>query len=782
MPTQKTEMVENSTNVVEQKEKDTQQSNANESVWFENQLQRDIWEKKYCVDNETLDEFFDRVSGGNDDARGLIEKRQFMPGGRILASRGLADKGRKITYSNCYVIAPPEDNIESIFDCAARLARTYSYGGGCGVDISKLSPAGARINNAAKATTGSISFMDLYSLVTELIGQSGRRGALMISLDCSHPDLLNFIDIKSDLNKITKANISIKISDAFMEAAKNNEDWVLEYTREETGEVVKKVVNAGKVLSKIAYNNWDMAEPGALFWDKIKNWNLLSEDDNFEYSGVNPCAEEPLPAGGSCLLGSINLSEFVKKPMTAQAEFDIEEFAKAVKISVKFLNEILDEGLPLHPLEEQRASVADWRQIGLGIMGLSDALIKLGIRYGSADAVKMCDKIGFTMADAAICASADLAADEGAYPQYDKEAIFQSAYFLVNTTEKTRKKVEKYGLRNSQLLTIAPTGSISTMLGISGGVEPIYNISYTRKTESLHGEDRYYKVFTPIVAEYMKIHEIADEESLPEFFSTAMTLQYDERIRMQAAWQRHIDASISSTVNVPEDFTLDEVRNLYTYAWENGLKGVTIYRDNCRRTGILTNGKSGDGDSFEFDKISPVGRETLGKTYGTTSKYKTACGSLFIIINRNKEGHIVESFVNTSKSGICKSNVDGMSRLISLALRSGVKVNEVIDQLSHINCAACVRTQARGEKLDGMSCPDIIARAIADEYNVKIPFDPDVRLSDSQPETKTCAPQNGSNGSQLGLTDGNTCPDCKEKLRHEGGCNICASCGWSRCS
>jgi len=617
--------------------------------------------------------------------------------------------------------------------------------------------------------------MDLYSLVTELIGQSGRRGALMISLDCAHPDLPNFIDIKSDLNKITKANISIKMSDAFMEAAIKNEDWVLEYKREETGEVIKKVVNAGKLLSKIAYNNWDMAEPGALFWDKIKNWNLLSEDDNFEYSGVNPCAEEPLPAGGSCLLGSVNLAEFVKNPMTAQADFDLDGFTEAVKISVKFLNELLDEGLELHPLAEQRESVGNWRQIGLGIMGLGDALIKLGIRYGSNEAVEICDRIGFTMADSAIRASAELAADDGTYPMYNKEAVFSSPYFLVNTTEKTRKIVEKYGLRNSQLLTIAPTGSISTMLGISGGVEPIYNISYTRKTESLHGEDRYYKVFTPIVDEYMKLHEIEDEDDLPNFFATAMTLQYDERIRMQAAWQRHIDASISSTVNVPEEFTLDDVRQLYVYAWKNGLKGVTIYRDNCRRTGILTNGGATSADSFEFDRISPIGRGNLGKTYGTTSKYKTACGSLFITINRDSDGHIVESFVNTSKSGICKSNVDGMSRLISLALRSGVKVDEIIDQLSHISCAACVRTQARGDKLDGMSCPDIIARAIADDY--KTLTEPE----DSQPIAKL-KPTTSGKKTQMNFTDGTSCPDCGEKLRHEGGCVICTQCGWSRCT
>ena len=731
--------------------------------WFQTTLQNDIWEKKYCYEHESLDGFFQRIAGGNAEILPLIQQKKFLPGGRILASRGIARDGRKITYSNCYVISPPEDNIESIFECASKLARTYSYGGGCGIDISTLAPTGARINNAAKETTGSISFMDLYSLVTELIGQAGRRGALMISLDCTHPDLLRFIDIKSDLEKVTKANISLRLSDAFMKAAENREEWMLSFTRKETGQLIEKLENAGDLLDKLAYNNWDMAEPGALFWDRIKSWNLLSADENFSFAGVNPCAEEPLPAGGSCLLGSINLSEFVVNPFTKEAAFDFDGWKETVAACVRFLNEILEEGLPLHPLAEQRESVKNWRQIGLGIMGLGDALIKLGIRYGSPQSLELCDKIGFYMADTAIYTSAMLAKEEGAYPMYRKEAVFSSEYFQANTTEATRKAVEEYGLRNSQLLTIAPTGSISTMLGISGGIEPIYNISYTRKTESLHGEDRYYKVYTPIVKEYMDAVGIEQEEDLPDFIQTAMTLNYKERIDMQATWQRHIDASISSTVNVPNDFTVDQVRSLYLYAWKQGLKGVTLYRDGCRRSGVLINTPR-EEPAFQFDAITPLSRAKLGKTYGTTTRYKTSCGNLFITINRDKNGNIVESFVNTSKNGICRSNVDAMSRMISLALRSGVKVNEIVDQLKNITCPACVRTRAKGEKLDGISCPDIIARALEEEYHFKLSVE---QKDDDLPEVDE-------------INDDLRCPDCGEKLKHEGGCVTC-SCGWSKC-
>lgn len=259
-----------------------------------NELGINIWEKKYRNNNETFDEWLDRVSGGAQDVRQLILEKKFLPGGRILANRGVTNEDgtpRKLTYSNCYVITPPEDNIESIYECATKLARTYSYGGGCGVDCSKLSPRGAKINNAAKSTTGAVSFMELYNLTTSLIGQSGRRGALMLSLACNHPDLEEFIEIKSDLNKINKANLSVRVTDDFMEAVRDNLPYTLTFTREETGEVIEKKVQARDIFMKLCELNWRVAEPGILYWDRITEWNLLSEDDGFEYAGVNPCAK-----------------------------------------------------------------------------------------------------------------------------------------------------------------------------------------------------------------------------------------------------------------------------------------------------------------------------------------------------------------------------------------------------------------------------------------------------------------------------------------------------------
>ena len=256
----------------------------------DNKLGQDIWERKYRQNNESFDEWLDRVSGGNDKIRELIIQKKFLFGGRILSNRRMESCDIKTTLSNCYVITPPEDNIESIFDCASKLARTYSYGGGCGIDISKLAPRGAVVRNSAKTTTGSVSFMDLYSLITGLICQQGRRGALMISLSCEHPDLEEFIGIKSDLDKVTKANISVRITDKFMTAVKLRQPFTLSFTRGETGETITKEVDAYSVFHKLCEMNWDYAEPGMLFWDRIENWNLLSCDNDFHYAGTNPCA------------------------------------------------------------------------------------------------------------------------------------------------------------------------------------------------------------------------------------------------------------------------------------------------------------------------------------------------------------------------------------------------------------------------------------------------------------------------------------------------------------
>lgn len=754
-----------------------------EWLGHDNQIGKDIWTNKYRFKDETFDEWINRISGGNKNIAELIRQKKFLFGGRILANRGLENKGRKISLSNCYVIEPPEDNIESIFDCAKKLARTYSYGGGCGVDISKLAPRGAKVNNAAKETTGSVSFMDLYSMVTGLIGQSGRRGALMLSLSCEHPDLEEFIEIKSDLDRVTKANISIRITDKFMVAVKNRTSFTLSFTRLETGEKITKEVDAYTIFHKLCEMNWDYAEPGMLFWDRINNWNLLSCDDDFEYAGTNPCAEEPLPAGGSCLLGSINLSEFV-----CDTGFNFDDFKYCVKESVIALNEVLDEGLPLHPLKEQRESVYDWRQIGLGIFGLADLLIKLGIKYGSPEAIDLCDMIGHTMADMAIKTSAILSKEhDEPYPKYKPEAIEQSAFYSKNALGETKELVSSFGLRNSQLLTIAPTGSLSTMLGVSGGIEPIFANYYTRKTESLKGHDEYYKVYTPIVKKYMDEHGLKDDSELPDYFVTAQTLDYKNRIYMQSIWQSHIDASISSTVNVPNDFTVEQVENLYMTAWDAGLKGVTIFRDGCKRAGILTTTIKEKKDEKSDDiKHHTLERGMIIKAddncIGKKRTLKTGCGTLHCEAFFDPEtGQLLETYFSKGSSGGCNNFMIGLSRAISLCARGGIDVYSIVDQLkSSGTCPSyAVRSATKHDTSKGSSCPVAIGNALLDMYNeLQNELFDDIEDSYTSETIITLKKPLLINVEQSIAPE---CPECGGTLVFEGGCNTCKSCGWSKC-
>lgn len=778
----------------------------------DNQLGIDIWERKYRYENETFDEWLDRVSGGNRNLRKLIVEKKFLFGGRILANRGLDKKGVKCTLSNCYVLTPPEDNIPSIYEAARKLADTFKMGGGCGLDIGKLAPRGAKVNNTAKVTSGAVSFMDLFNLTTELIGQNGRRGALMISIPCDHPDLEEFINIKTDLNKINKANISIRITDDFMKAVEENRMWKLSFTREQTGEVIEKEVLAKRIFRMICENNWDYAEPGVLFWDRITGWNLLSEDPNFEYAGTNPCAEEPLPAGGSCLLGAINLAEFV----TEDSMFDTEGFTETVHYAVKALNEVLDEGLPLHPLQEQRDSVRNWRQIGLGIMGLGDMLIKLGIRYGSPEAVRICDLIGTGMAAQAIMTSSELARFNETYPMYHKEFIINSLFFDYNTHDygNPRTMVSEWGLRNSQLLTIAPTGTLSTMLGISGGIEPIFAKSYTRKTESLHGEDVYYKVYPKIVKEYMDIHGLTDESELPDFFVTAQELDYHERIDMQAIWQDHIDASISSTVNVPNDFTVEEVEDMYMYAWKKGLKGLTMFRDGCKRAGVLTTEKPKNASEepteaveseseVDFSTYSdywpvPIKRGEVIKVndncVGKKRTLHTGCGTLHCEAFFDPvTGDLLETYLSKGSAGGCNNFMVGLSRLISLSARGGVSVEAIVDQLrSSGTCPSyAVRSATKHDTSKGSSCPVAVGNALMEMYEEMYQDLGYILLPDSAlEEFNKCG-----NGYPLTIDEFKKalrendplkkmkpkCPKCGGYLVFEGGCNTCKDCGWSKC-
>lgn len=710
--------------------------------WKLSELGEDIWKKKYQRNGESFEDWLERVSGGDLDVIQLIVDKKFLFGGRILSNRGITNRG--VTYSNCYVIAPPEDSIEGIYITAMKLARTFSHGGGCGVDISTLRPKGAEVHNAALTTSGAVSFMDVLEQTARVIGQNGRRGALMISMDSSHPDIHDFIDAKLD-NKLEKCNISVRMS------AKDMED-------------------KPEILDHIAANNYDWAEPGILYWDTIESYNLLDEFTDFKYAGVNPCAEEPLPAGGSCLLGALNLSEFVENPFTPQAAFNIPEFKHAVRIAIRALNNVLDEGLKLHPLDEQILTVNDWRQIGLGIMGFADMLLKMGCQYDSARALNIIDMVGKTLVNTGLEESALLAMDTESFPKCENKKLLASTFIQVlkNSnviTENTINLIRQHGLRNSQLFTIAPTGSISTMLGVSGGVEPIFATHYTRKTESLHGEDVFYKVYTPIIQKMIDM-ELIHEENVDNI-ATAQNIDPFDRVTIQATWQKYIDASISSTVNVTNDTTVETIRDLYQAAWEEGCKGLTIYRAGCKKEGVLVVDTPKEQTTENTIHI-PITDTSIDNCVAYGTQLTTGCGSLWMSVYFHKKtGQLCHIFLDKGSTGGCNSFMIGLSRMISYAGKLGGTVEGICDQLNSV--PACpsysVRTALKKDTSAGKCCPSAIGRALMELKQRYIEDHIEMSTGELKREEMTV----------------NNCPECGAKLNFTGGCNSCPECGYTKC-
>lgn len=490
-----------------------------------------------------------------------------------------------------------------------------------------------------------------------------------------------------------------------------------------------------------------------------------------------------MPPGGSCLLGSINLSEYA-----SEDGFNYVMLAEDVYEIVFAMNDVLDEGLELHPLQEQRDSVRDWRQIGIGVMGVADMLIKMGIRYGSDRAVIICDNIANEILNNALLASSMLAKMHGkSFPKYDYDALSRSHFYRHGVKSEVDMHIREYGLYNSQLLTIAPTGTLSTMLGISGGLEPIFANSYTRKTESLHGHDEEYKVYTPIVREYMDAYGISKEEDLPDFFVTAKDLDYRERVNMQAAWQRSIDASISSTVNLPYDATPQDVYNIYVSAWKAGLKGITVFRDGCRRASILSTSPKEEEPKPEVIYVDPHSDELLPRGFildasdnviGKKRKLVTGCGTLHVTAFFDPiTGDLMETYLSKGSTGGCNNFMIGLSRMISLAARSGVEVPDIVDQLD--SCGVCpsyaVRRATKHDTSKGSCCPMAVGNALMDMWKEmvhELAYD-----EECESDFPVVEPVHMTKfSSQL-----YPCPECGQALIHEGGCDICKNCGWSKC-
>ncbi len=760
----------------------------------------------------------------------LLEDFRFIPGGRIMHGAG---NPKRVTLLNCYVIPVHDDSIESIFEWMKQAARTYSLGGGVGTDISILRPRGAPVNNAARSSTGAVSFMELMSLTTGTIGQSGRRGALMITIADTHPDVLDFVKVKRNLDRVRYANISVRVSDAFMRAVEDDGMWTLRFENDKAA--VGRTIRARDLWNELIAGARDSAEPGLIFWDHIQRWST-SEYHGMGVITTNPCSEIPLEPYGCCCLGNLSLAAFVTDPFTSQARVDWERLEPALRYATRFLDNVLDYNADKHPLPEQREASLRSRRIGVGFTGLGDMLIKLGLKYDTDDAVSFVDKLFDRIKTIVYDESTNLAQEKGVFPAYDSERHLRSP-FIQALSPQVQERIRLSGLRNVALLTVPPVGSGAALAGVTSGIEPIFDLSYVRRSESLSQDT--FKVYHPLVREFMARHEIEHEKDLPVFFVTAHQIKAEMRVKMQAAIQKHIDHSISSTVNLPKETTPEEVERIYLLAWKMGLKGITCYREGSRE-GILLTEEHAKASGVTVTAAVPAGasvplpagptgparavpRPRPKVTVGRTERVETPRGRIYVVVNEDEWGPS-EVFVHS-----LDEEADACGRLASLALRAGVDPREIIEQLWRVQSKEVAFDRSAGGTVVRVST---IAQAVALALGRALygdTFRPDKEFprADVLPEPvrvrqealRFAAPKSieaspapaASAGGQtvIGLPlapvgggngdapSGNghaerveraahlefvgVCPDCGDTLIRENGCATCRTCGFSKC-
>jgi len=735
---------------------------------------------------------------------------KFLPGGRILAGAGT---GFDVTYFNCFVIPSPKDSRDGILDNLKIMIEIMARGGGVGINLSSLRPKGSRVKKVNGFSSGPMNWAELYSLATKDIVQQGgsRRGALMLMLHDWHPDIEEFITVKQDLSRINGANLSVCISDDFMEAVKADKDWNLEYPdlddprydkkwdgnlqawKKMGGKVViKKTVKAKYIWDLICEAAWRSAEPGLHFLDRS---NKRSNTYYFEHLiATNPCGEQPLGAWAVCNLGAMNLSAYVKNE-----KFDYENFGKDVRVAMRFLDNVIDDTYYFFPENEKVAK--DIRRTGLGILGLADALIKMKLRYGAPESEETIKKIFETLRNNAYEASSEIAKEKGVFPKYNKEKYLK-AWHVSHLPENIKAKIAKNGIRNAVLLTIAPTGTTSLISGVSSGVEPVYEFEFIRRDRL--GE---HKMYHPLYEAWKKAHP---NEPKPQYFVSANDLTPEEHVMVQAIAQEYIDSSISKTVNAPNAHTVEDVKNLYMQAYDHGLKGVTYMRDGSRE-GVL---------SRIEEKKPEVQPATMPKEIvraprpmmveGVTYKTQTPVGDTFITLNHDESREPFEVFITIGKSGSdIAAMADALGRMISLNLRLAgnlpprERIRQVISQLSGIGGARSVGFGDNRVR----SLPDAVAKVLAKQYAFKVngvvedKLAPGVATQAEALVEVSAAPTPAQEEkeeitvlTQLPLQEGITidtkpktnnfdiCPECgTSAFVFEEGCGKCYACGHSEC-
>ena len=656
---------------------------------------------------------------------------------------------------------------------------------------------------------------------------NSRKGALMISLDIRHKEASNFIHIKNNITAIDKANLSFEIDDDFMRAVetyyKTGEIITLHEHREYSGHVVDYDIVPIDIYKEMCKNAYDWGDPACLFTNRFRNYNIMEKDDEYQIITSNPCGEQPLPAGGACCLASINLSAFITNPYEDSSCFDYQAFEEAVRIGVKGLDGIIDENAEKQPLPKQKEMSINYRNIGLGVFGYANALMKLQFKYGSPEAKTFTDLLFKNMFRTAVFESSKLASIYGSFPKYS-EKVWESTIIKNNFSPEEIMSMKAQGLRNCSILSVAPAGTIATMVGCSGGCEPEFAIKYTRKTESASlNQSEYYDIYCTSAQEYKT--KYPNTTDLPSYFVSSSEIPWRDRVETQGIMQKYVDTAISSTVNLPNDITIDEVENLFLYAWKQGLKGITIFRDNCKKIGVLTTptneeDKKPKEDTFSENKVkektlvspsldengkiknvlkprsSVLNRGDIidadDNVIGLKRKLITGCGSLHCTAYFDPDtGDLLETYFNKGSTGGCNSFMTGLSRTISLLARAGVDIYTIVDQLeSSGTCPSyAVRSATQHDTSKGASCPSAIGRALIDMYKEMQTHVTDTNFTDGDCENdeiikekknsliKTVQPK------EKKQTTYSICPECGEKmLVYEGGCITCKACGWSKCN
>ena len=698
-----------------------------------------------------------------------LEDFKYLPAGRITAGAGT---DRSVTLFNCFVMGTIPDTMSGIFDNLREAALTMQQGGGIGYDFSTIRPKGAVVKGVAADASGPLSFMDVWDAMCRTIMSAGsRRGAMMATMRCDHPDVEDFITAKSDAARLRMFNMSVLVTDPFMEAVKADKPWDLVWD----GETVK-TVQARDLWDRIMQSTYDYAEPGVIFIDRINEMNNLNYVETI--AATNPCGEQPLPPYGACLLGSVNLARLVHFPFEDAAKIDDAELTELVATAVRMMDNVVDASR--FPLEAQAKEAAAKRRIGLGVTGLADALLMTGLRYGSEEAARQTEHWMKAIARAAYLASVDLAKEKGAFPLFDADQYLSSGN-MMQMDDDVRDAIRTHGIRNALLTSVAPTGTISLYAGnVSSGIEPVFAYAYTRKVLQKDGTRTEEEVVDYAVKLWRDLH---GDTELPDYFVNAQTLPAMDHVRMQAAAQKWVDSSISKTINVPEDIDFQSFKDVYMEAWDTGCKGCTTYRPNDV-TGSVLSVEPAKPEAVEPVEVisdenagdviymtEPLDRpgELTGQTYKL--KWPDSEHAIYITINdiiHQGQQRPFEVFINSKNMEHFAWTV-ALTRMISAVFRRGGDVSFVVEELK------AVFDPRGGAWMNGKYVPSILAAigGVIEKHMVSTGFLAGEGMglkSDPKADVVTMTPK------------GKTCTSCGSyELRMVEGCMTCADCGYSKC-